>query len=42
VGDSVHIWVSPNKNPSDNRIRLKRLERRSDGWWWGQSGLESR
>lgn len=35
VGDGVHIWVSPNKNPSDNRVRLKRIERRSDGWKWG-------
>ena len=34
-GDTLHIWVSPNKNPSDNRVRLKRMERRSDGWKWG-------
>ena len=34
VGDSVHVWASPNKNPSDNRVRLKRIERRSDGWKW--------
>lgn len=33
-GDTVHIWASPNKNPSDNRVRLKRIERRSDGWKW--------
>jgi hypothetical protein len=33
-GDRLHIWVSPNKNPSDNRVRLKRMERRSDGWKW--------
>ena len=33
-GDTLHIWVSPNKNPSDNRVRLKRMERRSDGWKW--------
>lgn len=36
-GDSVRIWASPNRNPSDNRIRLRRIERRSDGWKWGQS-----
>jgi hypothetical protein len=33
-GDTLHIWASPNKNPSDNRVRLKRMERRSDGWKW--------
>ena len=33
-GDVVRIWASPNKNPSDNRVRLKRLERKSDGWKW--------
>jgi hypothetical protein len=34
-GDQLRIWASPNKNPSDNRVRLKRMERRSDGWKWG-------
>ena len=33
-GDRVRIWASPNKNPSDNRVRLKRIERKSDGWKW--------
>jgi len=33
-GDSVRVWASPNKNPSDNRVRLKRIERKSDGWKW--------
>jgi Family of unknown function (DUF6152) len=33
-GDMLHIWASPNKNPGDNRVRLKRMERRSDGWKW--------
>jgi hypothetical protein len=33
-GDSMRIWASPNKNPSDNRVRLKRMERRDDGWKW--------
>jgi uncharacterized protein DUF6152 len=42
VGDGVHIWVSPNKNPSDNRVRLKRIERRSDGWKWGGNRGDSR
>ena len=34
-GDAVRIWASPNKNPTDNRVRLRRMERRSDGWKWG-------
>jgi hypothetical protein len=33
-GDTLHIWASPNKNPNDNRVRLKRMERRADGWKW--------
>ena len=33
-GDMVRIWASPNKNPTDNRVRLRRMERRSDGWKW--------
>jgi Family of unknown function (DUF6152) len=41
AGDTVRIWASPNKNPNDNRIRLKRIERPSDGWKW-QGGRESR
>jgi hypothetical protein len=35
-GDRVRIWASPNRNPNDGRIRLKRIERRRDGWQWGQ------
>lgn len=35
VGDVVRIWASPNRNPNDNRIRLKRIERRADRWKWG-------
>jgi len=42
AGDTVRIWASPNKNPNENRIRLKRIERPSDGWKWGQNGRESR
>jgi hypothetical protein len=34
AGDQLRIWASPNKNPTDNRVRLKRMERRSDGWKW--------
>jgi len=33
-GDTLRIWASPNKNPNDNRVRLKRMERRGDGWRW--------
>jgi hypothetical protein len=33
-GDQIRIWASPNKNPNDNRVRLKRMERRGDGWRW--------
>jgi hypothetical protein len=32
-GDRVRIWGSPSKNPSDNRMHLKRIER-TDGWEW--------
>jgi len=42
-GDVVRIWASPNRNPNDNRIRLKRIERRSDHWkWGGQNGGDNR
>jgi len=33
-GDRVTVWASPNKNPTDYRVRLKRIERKSDGWKW--------
>ena len=42
AGDSVHIWAAPSRDPNDNRIRLKRIERPSDGWRWGQNRRESR
>jgi len=42
VGDHVRIWASPNRNLTDNRVRLKRIERRSDGWRWGQNGRQTR
>jgi hypothetical protein len=41
-GDWVRIWASPNRNPNDNRIRLKRIERRADHWTWGQNRGETR
>jgi hypothetical protein len=42
AGDFVRIWASPNRDPNDSRIRLKRIERRSDGWKWGQTRRENR
>jgi len=42
IGDRVRIWASPNRNPNDNRIRLKRIERRSDKWKWGGNRIETR
>ena len=42
IGDSIHIWVSPGRDPNDNRVRLKRIERRSDGFKWGQNRGERR
>jgi hypothetical protein len=41
-GDWVRIWASPNRNPNDNRVRLKRIERPSDRWKWGQNRNETR
>jgi Family of unknown function (DUF6152) len=41
-GDWVRIWASPNRNPNDNRVRLKRIERRGDHWSWGASRTETR
>lgn len=35
VGDQLRVWASPSRNPNDNRVRLKRIERRSDRWKWG-------
>jgi hypothetical protein len=42
AGDMVRIWASPNRNPNDSRIRLKRIERRADRWSWGQNRNENR
>ena len=42
VGDRVRIWAAPSRNPNDNRIRLKRIERRSDHWKWGGNRIETR
>lgn len=42
VGDRLRIWASPNRNPNDNRIRIKRIERRSDRWRWGGNRTDTR
>jgi hypothetical protein len=42
VGDRLRIWASPNRKPNDNRIRIKRIERRSDRWKWGGNRIDTR
>jgi Family of unknown function (DUF6152) len=42
VGDFVRIWASPSRNPNDNRVRLKKIERLRDHWKWGQRPGERR
>jgi hypothetical protein len=42
VGDHVRMWVSPNRDPSDNRVRLKRIERPADHWRWGGHPRDTR
>jgi hypothetical protein len=42
VGDRVRIWASPNRDPKDNRVRLKRIERPADKWRWGGNAREAR
>lgn len=34
AGDEVTVWAAPNKNPNDNRVHMKRIERHSDHWKW--------
>lgn len=36
VDDTVHMWVSPSREASDNRVHLRRIHRPSDGWRWGR------
>jgi len=42
AGDRLRIWASPNRNPNDNRVRIKRMERPRDKWKWGGNRIESR
>jgi hypothetical protein len=42
IGDRVRMWVSPNRDMRDNRVRLKRIERPADHWRWGANPRETR
>jgi hypothetical protein len=35
AGDKVKIWGNPGRNPEDHRLRMRRIERVSDGYRWG-------
>jgi hypothetical protein len=35
IDDTVHVWGSPSRNATDNKLHLKRIQRLSDGWEWG-------
>lgn len=40
-GDHVMVTGSPSRDPADHRLRMKSIDRPSDGWKWpanGQSG----
>ena len=37
VEETVHLWVSPSRDASDNRVHLRRIQRPSDGWQWGRA-----
>ncbi len=41
TGDHVRMWVSPNRNVNEAKVRLKRIER-SDGWKWGANPRDTR
>lgn len=34
VGDKVIVTGSPGRNPEDHRLRMRSIERPSDGWRW--------
>lgn len=42
TGDRVRVWAAPNRNPTDLRVHLKRIERPRDGWSWRQGQREER
>lgn len=35
AGDPVIVWGAPGRDATEHRLHLKRIERTSDGWWWG-------
>jgi hypothetical protein len=41
-GDRVRIWAAPNRDPNDNRVHMKRIERPADGWRWRTQRPEAR
>jgi hypothetical protein len=41
VGDRVTIWVSPNRNPGDNRVRLKKIRLPNGKTLGGQARLDN-
>jgi hypothetical protein len=38
AGDHVVIWGNPGRNSEDHRLRMRRIERPSDGLRWGFQG----
>ena len=40
VGDRVTLWVSPNRNPSDNRVRLKKIRLPNGKTLGGQARID--
>jgi len=42
VGDVITVWGAPGRTAEENRLHLKRIERPSDGWRWGQTDARRR
>ncbi len=40
VGDRVRLWVSPNKNPTDMHVRLKRIQLPNGRTLGGQANID--
>ena len=40
IGDRVTIWVSPNRNPGDNRVRLKKIRLPNGRTLGGQARID--
>jgi len=41
VGDDVSITGNPGRDPSDHRLRMQYLKRKSDGFEWGRNPGET-